>query len=129
MLNCLIDEVRVDTINDNHGPTGRGDVELHSDHAVLDVAHDILQIKTPLLIVVVPGLVQISADWWEGSAIWTQHHLRQQKGASPGKHEHGRDQGTTPPSSNPQQRKTYHPWSPSCICWSSTHLPLGAYPL
>ena len=50
MLNCLIDEVRVDSINDNHGPTGRGDVELHSYHAVLEVAHDILQIKHPFLL-------------------------------------------------------------------------------
>ena len=90
MLNCLMDEVRVDTINDKHRPTLRGDIALHINHVVLDVAHELFRIKIPLLVVVAPSLAQISASQWAGIAVLTQYHPGHWRGYSLGEHEHGR---------------------------------------
>ena len=86
MLNFLMDDVRVDAINDNHVLTHGGDVALHRDQAVLYLVHALLRIKRPLIVLVVSSLVWISASQWEGSAVWTQHHLGQRRGDSPGEH-------------------------------------------
>ena len=87
----------VDAINDEHGTTRGGDVALHRNHTVLDIAHKRLRIKTPLFVVVVPILVQIRSAWLEGSYIQNQHHIGQRQGASLGKNEHGRSQCAIPP--------------------------------
>ena len=78
-----MDDLRVDVINDKHVTSCGEDVAMHRDHTVLDVAHEILRIKIPLLDVFVPSLVQISASQWAGSDIRLQHHPGQRRGSSP----------------------------------------------
>ena len=84
MLNFLMDEVRVEAINDKHGPRRGVDVVLHSDHVGLDIAHGNFRIKRTLIFVVIPSLVRINADQWEGSAVRPQHHPGKRRGASLG---------------------------------------------
>ena len=91
MLNCLMVDVRVDTINDTHRLVRGGDVGLHSNHAVLDIVHELFLVKRPIFVVVVPSLVWISPAQWSGGDVWPQHHPGQRQGSSPVKHEHGRD--------------------------------------
>ena len=84
ILNYLMAEVRVYAIHDKRVPTRGGYIALHSDHAVLDVAHGLFQIKKNLFVVVLPSLVHISASQLEGSSVHPQHHQGQRWGGFPG---------------------------------------------
>ena len=86
MLNCLMSEVHVDAINDNYGPTCRGDVALNIDHVVLAVAHELFQIKIPSLVVFIPSLARISAAQWAGSGVCPQYHPGHRRGDYMGEH-------------------------------------------